>query len=37
MVLKLAESYARAMIAGMLLYLQWKFRLDDSKKGQIAK
>jgi len=25
MVLKSAESYARAMIAGMLPYLQWKF------------
>jgi len=36
-VLKLAELHARAMIAGMLPYLQWKFRPDDSKKGQIAK
>jgi len=36
-VLKSAESHARAMIAGMLPYLQWKFAPDDSKKGHIAK
>ncbi len=36
-VLKLAESYARAMIAGMLPYLQWKFGPDDKKKNYIAK
>ena len=36
-VLKSAESHARAMIAGMLPYLQWKFAPDDNKKGHIAK
>jgi len=36
-VLKSAKSHARAMIAGMLPYLQWKFAPDDNKKGQIAK
>jgi len=36
-VLKSAESYARAMIAGMLPYLQWKFGPDDKKKNYIAK
>jgi len=35
-VLKLAESQACAMIAGMLPYLQWKFGADDLKKGKIA-
>jgi len=33
-VLKSAESHARAMIAGMLPYLQWKFRLDEKRKGR---
>jgi len=37
MVLKSAESYARAMIAGMLPYLQWKFGAYDNKKNYIAK
>jgi len=37
MVLKSAESQARAMIAGMLPYLQWKYGPDNQKKGQIAK
>ncbi len=36
-VLKSAEAQARLMIAGMLLYLQWKFRADNKKKGYIAK
>jgi len=35
--LKSAESQARAMIAGMLPYLQWKFGSDEKKKSQIAK
>jgi len=33
MVLKSAEAQARSMIAGMLPYLQWKFGIDDKKKG----
>jgi len=37
MVLKSTESQARAMIAGMLPYLQWKYSMDDTKKGYIAK
>jgi len=33
-VLKSAESHAWAMIVGMLPYLQWKFRLDEKRKGR---
>jgi len=36
-ILKSAESQARAMIAGMLHYLQWKFGLNETKKTNIAK
>jgi len=36
-VLKSAEPQARAMIARMLPYLQWKFGMDEKKKSQIAK
>jgi len=36
-VLKSAESQARAMIVGMLPYLQWKLGTNNKKKGHIAK
>jgi len=34
-VLKLVESQAQAMIAGMLPYLQWKFGACNHKKGRL--
>jgi len=37
MVLKLAKLHARAIIAGMLPYLQWKFGLHNAQKGYITK
>jgi len=35
MVLKSAKSLARAMIVGMLPYLQWKYDPDEKRKAKL--